>query len=250
MSVSRIHLTTAPVARFAGAAAVAAAALMALAGPASAHVTVNPRSVTTGGFAELSFRVPTESASASTTQLEVTFPTETPLAHVSTKPIPGWTATVEKAKLATPIKTDDGEITEAVSKITWTGGAIAPGQYQNFDVSAGAFPDKPGELVFKAVQTYSDGSVVRWIDVVAPGGAEAEHPAPVLEVKAAAPEQGAPTATTPGTTPAAADASDADGLARGLGAAGLLAGLIALGLVLARKRTPSDAPPARDAAQV
>jgi hypothetical protein len=49
-----------------------------------------------------------------------TLPTGTPFASVSLKPVQGWTAAAEKSKLATPIKAHDTEITEAVSKITWT----------------------------------------------------------------------------------------------------------------------------------
>ena len=36
-------------------------------GPASAHVTVNPREAVQGGYAKLAFRVPNEKAGASTT---------------------------------------------------------------------------------------------------------------------------------------------------------------------------------------
>ena len=34
--------------------------------------------------------------------------------------MPGWTVAVEKTKLAKPVTTDDGQVTEAVTKITWT----------------------------------------------------------------------------------------------------------------------------------
>ena len=64
--------------------------------------------------------MPTESDTASTTKLEANLPTGTPIASVSLKPLPGWTAKTTTTKLATPIKSDDGEITEAVSKIDWT----------------------------------------------------------------------------------------------------------------------------------
>ena len=52
-------------------AALAGSALILLASalPASAHVTVNPNEAAKGGFAELSFRVPTESATASTVKV-------------------------------------------------------------------------------------------------------------------------------------------------------------------------------------
>ena len=57
------------------------------------------------------------------------------MAFVSLKPVNGWAAMAEKSKLGTPIKSDDGEVTEAVSKITCTaqaGGAVKPGQFQEF----------------------------------------------------------------------------------------------------------------------
>jgi hypothetical protein len=37
--------------------------------------------------------------------------------------------------------------------------------------------------VFKAVQTYGDGTVVRWIEDQPKGAPEPEHPAPVLTLK-------------------------------------------------------------------
>jgi hypothetical protein len=51
-------------------AAVVAATLVA-AGPAAAHVTVNPREAQQGGFTKLAFRVPNEKDNASTVKLEV-----------------------------------------------------------------------------------------------------------------------------------------------------------------------------------
>ena len=68
----------------AGAVAAAAATLiLAVAGPASAHVTVNPDTATKGGYTKVTFRVPTESDTASTTRVEVNLPTDTPVASVS-----------------------------------------------------------------------------------------------------------------------------------------------------------------------
>ena len=47
-------------------------------------------------------------------------------------------------------------------------------------VSAGPLPTKVKTVEFKAVQTYSDGEVVRWIESTPKGGPEPEHPAPTL----------------------------------------------------------------------
>jgi uncharacterized protein YcnI len=171
----------------------AGAALVLPATSAFAHVTVNPKEATQGGYAKLAFRVPNERDNAGTTKLEINFPAEHPFASVSVRPKAGWTYSAEKTKLATPVKAHDHEISEAVSKITWTGGTVKPGEFEEFEVSVGPLPDDVDSLTFKALQTYSDGEVVRWIEEAVPGGTEVERPAPVLKLTKAA---ATPTATT------------------------------------------------------
>jgi uncharacterized protein YcnI len=192
----------------------------------------------------VTFRVPTERDDASTTKVEVAIPTDKPIASVSLKPVQGWTAVSETAKLTTPIKSGDGdEITEAVSKITWTAdaaSAIKPHQFQEFDVSLGPLP-QTDQIVFKALQTYSDGAVVRWIDEPA-AGAEAEHPAPVLKLAKKSDTTTAATTASAGAPPAA-DASGPSDSSSGpaavvLGTAGLVLGLAGLVVaLLAYRRT-------------
>jgi periplasmic copper chaperone A len=155
-------------------------AVVALAGPALAHVVITPSSAPAGSAAELTFRVPNEETKAATVELQVKIPTDHPIAQLLVKPVPGWTATVTTVTLATPITTDDGTFDSAVSEVTWTGGKILPGQFQDFSVSADPLPSGISEVVFKAVQTYANGDVVRWIDLSQPGEPAPEHPAPVL----------------------------------------------------------------------
>src|SRR5262249_46814551 len=88
--------------------------------PASAHVTVPSADAAPGGYAELTFRVPTERNDASTTKLQVNFPADAPLASVSVKPHPGWSFQVTNKKLTKPLTTDDGSVDTVVSAITWT----------------------------------------------------------------------------------------------------------------------------------
>jgi uncharacterized protein YcnI len=226
-------------------AVVSALSVVFMAGPALAHVSVNPGEAAQGSFQELAFRVPNERDDAGTTKVEVAFPTDHPIAFVSVKPLPGWTAKVDKTKLATPLKSDDGEVTEAVSKVTWSGGTIKPGEYQDFDVSAGPLPEGVDKLEFKALQTYSNGEVVRWIQSTPEGGEEPENPAPTLTLTAATGGEGGggdqPTvAATPSAGGASAKDVDAAG-ARGtvgivLGSIGLLLGAAALVIAL---RKPS-----------
>jgi uncharacterized protein YcnI len=154
------------------AAAAVTAGLVLLAGPAFAHVTVNPAEAEQGSYAKLTFRVPTESDTASTTKVEVALPPELTSARV--KPHPGWTYALTKSG-------------DTVTAITWTAAkdaAIKPGEFDEFDISVGPLP-KTDSLAFKALQTYSDGSVVRWIQPTRAGEPEPENPAPVLSLKPA-----------------------------------------------------------------
>jgi len=194
-------------------AGAAGALTLALAAPAAAHVTVQPGEATQGGYGAFAFRVPTERPDAGTVKLEVTLPAEHPIRSVRTKPMPGWTVSVTK----------NGE---TVRTITWTadpGVRIGPGEYQEFDVSAGPLPEDTDHLVLPVVQTYDSGEVVAW-DAPPAEGAEPEHPAPVLEL---IPEEDAgamePTAGT-------ATASGADTTARWVGGAGLAVGALGLGV--------------------
>ncbi|MEU4715640.1 YcnI family protein [Micromonospora purpureochromogenes] len=213
--------------------AAVAAITFAVAGPASAHVTVNPKEATQGGYTKVTFRVPNEKDTANTTKVEVNLPASSPIGSVSLKPLPGWTAQGETSKLATPIKVHDSELTEAVTKITWTAdanSAIKPGQFQEFDVSLGPLPETD-QLVFKALQTYSDGDVVRWIEEPT-GGTEPEHPAPVLKLakKDAAAAAAAPVAVADTSDTSSEDSSNGNAYGIAgilLGLAGLVAGLLA-----------------------
>jgi uncharacterized protein YcnI len=205
--------------------AAVATAVLGFAGPASAHVTVNPADAAQGGYGRFAFRVPNESDTAATTKVEVVLPENAPVGSVSTMPVPGWTVTVEKRKVDPPVEVHGSQLSEVVSKLTWTaaaGGGVEPGEFQEFAVSMGPLP-QTDRMVFKTLQTYSDGNVQRWIEEPTPGGGESESPAPVLTLAAA----------SPSAAPAARDADDdADdaGPATGLGIAGLVAGLAGLGL--------------------
>ena len=229
----------------------AGAAFVLPATSAFAHVTVNPKEAVGGGYAKLAFRVPNERDNASTTKLEVNFPADHPFASVSVRSREGSVYTVAKTKLATPIKAHDHEITEAVSRITWTDLDIKPGTFDEFEVSVGPLPEDVDTLTFKALQTYSDGEVVRWIEEATPGGAEVERPAPVLKLTKAA----ATATTAPTTAPAqesqagevaatkdVASKSDVDG-AKTFGILGMVFGLLGLAAAAAagrRRRTPAS----------
>jgi uncharacterized protein YcnI len=199
----------------------AAAVIVALAVPAAAHVTVNPQTAEPGSYGAFDVRVPNEEADADTTKVQLYLPTDHPIASVSVQPTPGWTIDVTKGRLPQPIKTDDGEMTEAVTQITWSGGKITPGEFQQFGISLGPLPTDTNKLYFKALQTYTDksgkDSVVRWIEMPN-GGAEPEHPAPSITLAKEANPQAAPAAKSDGDS----------GTATTLDVIGLIAGLLGL----------------------
>ncbi|MFF3610437.1 YcnI family protein [Streptomyces sp. NPDC002580] len=232
------------------------AGVLTAAGAAFAHVTVHPGSYAKGATdGVLSFRVPNEEDTASTTKVQIFLPTDHPVVGVLVTPQAGWTAKVTTIKLKKPVKTDDGTITDAVSEITWTGGRIRHGEFQDFDVAFGQLPDDTDQLSFKTLQTYSDGSVARWIEEPQKGGEEPENPAPILALTA----QGAdekPVAGAAGSEESSSSASasassseaeqatasggSGDSTARALGIAGLIVGvlgLLAAGFAVVRGRS-------------
>lgn len=236
--------------------AATTATVLLFAGPSLAHITVSPDSVVAGSTDVLTFHVPNEEAKADTVQVDVQIPTDHPIAQLLVAPAPGWTASVKTITLAKPLVTDDGKFTQAVSEVIWSGGKIAPGQFQNFSISADPMPTGESQVAFKTIQTYSNGDVVRWIDLKQPGQPDPEHPAPTVALTTAT------TATTPAksSTPTASAGSSSDGLARILAIAGLLIALLASLLALtvvrqARRLTggvvaaANDGPPPTPAAK-
>ncbi|MGV9413453.1 YcnI family copper-binding membrane protein [Nocardia sp. NPDC003693] len=197
-----------------GTVTVAAAGLTLLAaGPASAHVTVDAPGAAQGGYTVATFKVPTESDTASTTKLTVAVPN---LKSVRTEPLAGWSEKIDR--------NDKGE---AVS-VTWAvepgNTGVGPGQFQRFVISLGPLP-KTETLSFAATQTYSDGKVVKWDQQENSDGSEPEHPAPAVQL-AANSGDGHDAADSPAAPKAT------DDTARRLGGIGLALGALgaALGL--------------------
>ncbi|MFD9861544.1 YcnI family protein [Streptomyces alboflavus] len=232
----------------------ASAVLLLSAVPAFAHVSVSPEGVAAkGGYATVNFKVPNERDNASTTKLEITFPADQPLASVMTQPIPGWKAKVTKTKLKKPIEIHGEKIDEAVSKVTWTadGKGVEPGTFQKFPLSLGQLPEDADQMVFKALQTYSNKEVVRWIEPQQKGQEEPEFPAPALALSAADDHHGGAAsddkddaddkaeAKSDGKEESASDGDSSDTTARTLGIVGIVVGAagVAFGVLAGRRRS-------------
>ncbi|MEV0296665.1 YcnI family protein [Nocardia sp. NPDC050710] len=198
---------------------VAAIGLVLLSGgTAAAHVTADAPGAQQGKYSVVTFRVPTESETASTTALTVTLPN---VKSARTEPIPGWSA-----------KVDRNDKSEAVA-VTWTAdpGApgVGPGQFQRFAISLGPLP-KQDTVSFPAKQTYSDGKVVAWDQPIGPDGTEPEHPAPTVTLLAGT--AGEDDGHKVDSNEAAQTSDTTDNTARWLGGIGLALGLLGVALGL------------------
>lgn len=152
------------------------------AGPAAAHAEVtasDPRALAEN--VTLSFTSEAESDSAGIAELRVVLPKGITPDSVTLKDAPeGWKLT------ATP----DG--------YSVGGAALATGTDAEYSITVRQLPDEKA-LAFKTLETYGDGKVSRWIELPT-NGEKVDNPAPVLELKAAAP--GAkPIAPSPSPTP-------------------------------------------------
>jgi uncharacterized protein YcnI len=212
-------------------------------------VSVDPESAAPGDYSVVNFKVPNERDDASTTKLEINLPTDHPLASVMPQPVPGWDVKVTKSKLDKPIEVHGEKINEAVTKITWTGGEVKKGEFQQFPVNMGELPEDADQLVFKTLQTYDDDEVVRWIEEPKEGQPEPENPAPVLKLTQAAAEdshdKGGDAAGSKNASAQSGTSDDAggagggtDNTARVLGIVGILAGVagVAFGVLAGRRR--------------
>lgn len=240
-------------ARLAGLALLAGAALAVVpALTASAHVSVSSTDAAPGGTGTLVFRVPTESDTAGTVSLSVELPAGTPFRSVRAGYLPGWTVELESRELPEPVEIDGFTLTEAISTVTWTAdtavveaGGVGPGQYAEFKLRVGPFPEEGGTFAFPATQTYSDGEQVAWADPAEEGQPEPEHPVPTITVTADGAESGHDAGASHGAEPGAVDdaggndSGGSDTTARVLGIAGIVLGAAGLlgGAVLGRRRT-------------
>ncbi|MGY1636246.1 YcnI family protein [Geodermatophilus sp. SYSU D00742] len=207
---------------------VALAAAVAGAGTASAHVTVSSADGAPGGFGKLVFRVPNESDTASTVALRISIPEEAAMASLRTQPLPGWTVTLTRSDLATPLENHGQQVTSYVSVVEFRaadGVGIRPGEFQEFALSGGPFPEADA-VSFPAVQTYSDGTESAWIEPTVDGQPEPQRPAPVLTLAASSTSGGHAADQVATDTAASTEAAGDEG--SGTGTVALVLSVVAL----------------------
>jgi uncharacterized protein YcnI len=146
-------------------AAVVVGVVLAIASPAYAHVEISSDNAASGKPSNMTLSVPNEMSNAGTVKVDLRFPEGQQLTAVSVQPTTGWNAT------------------PSATGIVWTGGPLTGENEVKFNFTA-TLPSDAKTLEFKALQTYDNGQVVRWIEETPAGGPEPEHPAPVLTLGA------------------------------------------------------------------
>ncbi|MEJ3403965.1 YcnI family protein [Rathayibacter sp. YIM 133350] len=222
------------------AAALGAGLLFAVAAPlsASAHVEVTPDATAAGGYSVLTFSLPHGCDGSPTTSLAIHIPES--IISVTPTVNPGWTVSKVTEALAKPITDGDDTITEHVGQVVYTAKDPLPADLRDtFALSLPLPKDAAGKtLEFPVTQTCEQGSV-EWNEKTPEGGDEPEHPAPAITVTAATgdehggSEHSDDATASSSTTDAAAQP---DVLARVLGIAGLVVGVIGVVIAVASRR--------------
>jgi hypothetical protein len=166
----------------------------AAAGPAFADVTVSPAGEPAGASGVLTFRVSDDASDAGTTVFELDLPDDHPLLGVVPASKFGWDMAVERAATAGPTA---GRVTRVIWTSLSTTTAIQPGHVANFSIGVRRFPVDTPVVRIRALQTWSNGDVVEWLEPLLPGGPTPLHPA--LQIALTSP--GAPGSPTSSTEP-------------------------------------------------
>jgi uncharacterized protein YcnI len=222
-----------------GAATLAIVAVVLGANAAGAHVEVQPSEAAQGSSATFVFSVENERDDAATTEVEIAFPGALVVPAVGVRPLEGWTYTVVTGPPTSPV--EGQEAVDVVRRVVWRGGPLEGDASLDLELAIGPLPGDVDELVFPTLQTYSDGEVVRWIEEAPAGGAEPEHPAPVVALTpgeapgtTAVGTATSVTTTQPSTTGSTAGGGeprgeDGDGGPSGVLVAGIILVLLAVG---------------------
>ncbi|MFF5202384.1 DUF1775 domain-containing protein [Micromonospora parva] len=252
--------------RIVAATAVTAAGLLLWPGTAyAADVTITPTEARQGDAVRLEFTVPAERAGTTTKQIEVRLPADAPVAEVYPMSVDGWAPRISSRTLDKPLAgIHSSGVSTVTTAVTWVRVGAGDAGPARLALSMGPMPQAE-RLTFEVVQTYADGTVVRWAD------AAGAQQAPALTLLPAAPGaagpaahgggHGAPPAGAPAAGGNGADgepggdgdpatraggAGEESGNADGMLAAGLLAGLgggAAIGWLVSRwrRRGPDEA---------
>ncbi len=166
----------------------AAAAAIAVASPALAHIHAEPHEAQAGSIETIGFTIEHGCEGSPTTAVEVLLPAG--VSDVTPEPFDGWTIRTDT--------TDEGDV------VIYEDGSLADGQAGTFEITM-TLPATPDTTVWFPMVQHCDVGELRWIEIPVEGEDEPDSPAPgVFLVGPVATT--VPTVTTPvDTTPAPTD---------------------------------------------
>ena len=162
---------------------LAACGMLAIGQLATAHVTLEQPSAAAGSYYKASLRI-THGCDGSATKAVTVF---LPTGFEGAKPMPkpGWQITVGSSPLAQPYLRHGKTISQEVSQISWTGGLLADGYFDEFAV-LGKLPATAGKLYFKVLQECETGKN-EWFAIPAAGQSAHDVAQPAVELTVTAP---------------------------------------------------------------
>ncbi|MCW2786054.1 MAG: hypothetical protein JWP74_2571 [Marmoricola sp.] len=172
--------------RTTGIAAVLVGGAFALAGPASAHVTISPPAGNAGEYTIATVSVPHGCDGSATTRVAIQVPKE--LVSITPTRNPFWTVSKKMEHLSTPVKDSEGnEITERVAQVVYTAKTPLPDGYRDAFDLAFQVPKLTGKTIyFPTIQTCEKGQTA-WVQIAPKGADEPEYPSPSLLILPPAP---------------------------------------------------------------
>ncbi|CAM3476699.1 YcnI family protein [Marinicrinis lubricantis] len=144
--------------------------MMLFASTASAHVVVYPKETVQGTYEKFTVRVPSEEEASPTIKVEIAIPAEVNITRF--EPKSGWSYEITR---------DD---TDKITSVVWTAEeqGLSYTEFADFNMQ-GKVDEEAQEIVWKAYQTYENGTTVEWI-----GAPDADKPASVTAVTPGSPE--------------------------------------------------------------
>jgi hypothetical protein len=204
--------------------AVAAFAVIGASSSAAfAHSEISPASTPAGAETELTLKLENERSNASTVKVEMFFPDGQEIVVTKVPDVGEWSGAPQGGAGGGP-----GALGDPAPGITWQRASGTPSDDLSLTFSL-VLPDRAGTIQMAVLQTYSDGSVDRWIDPWPAGQPEPESPGPRLTLTAAS----ASTSTTAGSTASApTTTTEGSGSSTPISSGGFIAGSIAVLFVI------------------
>lgn len=167
---------------------IAALAVGLATAPAFAHAEISPDTATAGSDQAFTLAVENESSTASTVQVALYFPDGQEIPVLAVPEVGEWSGAPQGGPGGGP-----GALGDPAPGITWQRASGSPNEDPELSFTL-RLPSRNGTIQMSVLQTYSDGSVDRWIEPWPVGQPEPDKPGPRVTLTAA-------TSSTTGAAP-------------------------------------------------